>query len=293
MKKKLFCFCAIFVIYFSEAQESYNINGETITLKTEVDGHLDLLWNVIDNQYRYFIRTSDNTITELTNTRNDEGDYQEEYKTTLANATNGAISAAKVNLTLPSLITYIETYNKQQDAGFTSTHPKNKLDLRLAIFGGITNSPFVNNPDNAITPVFGAELEVAQDKEQPRHSGFLQLRHVFKDEDKFPYETTELSLGYRYRFFSNDKFNIFADVKAATLNISKATVVRVDEDDNPYLEDISETAFDVPFVFGLGVDFKISDRGFVTFGYNQLFAAFLDNQDNFSTDFTIGYRFKL
>lgn len=186
MKKKFLLICALFAFGFMEAQEPFTINGETLLLKTEVDGELDLLWNVIDNQYRYFIRTSDNTITELVNTRDENGDYTEEYKSALANATNGEIPSDKTNLTLPSLISYIESYNKQQDANFSSTHPRNKLALRLAIFGGISNSPFVKNPDNVTTPVFGAELEIIEDKEKPYHAGFLQLRHVFENKDDFP-----------------------------------------------------------------------------------------------------------
>ncbi|MEZ4793333.1 MAG: hypothetical protein R2783_07700 [Gelidibacter sp.] len=291
MKKILLLFLVLLSYNSIKAQETYTVNGETLQLKTEVDGQLDLLWNIIDNQYRYFIRTSDNTITELVNTRDDNDNYQEEYKTTLTNATSG-MSADKVNLTLPSLITFIEKYNKSKDLNFTSTHSKSKAQLRLSIFGGITNSPFVENPDNVITPVFGVELEVSEGRESPRHSGFLQLRHVLEDKDKFPYSTTELSLGYRFRFVKSRSFNLFADVKAATVNFSKANVVVIEGEDVTVKKE-SETAFDVPFIFGVGADIRVSECSFITIGYNQLFAAFLDNQGNFSTDITLGYKLKL
>ena len=202
------------------------------------------------------------------------------------------MSAEKVNLTLPSLISYIETYNKAQDVNFKSTHSKSKAQLRLLIFGGITNSPFVNNPENVKTPVFGAELEVSEGKESPRHSGFLQIRNVLEDKDKFQYSTTELSLGYRFRFIRSKGFNLFADVKAATVNFSKSTVP-IAENGVVSLQEISDTAFDVPFIFGVGADIRLSSRSFITLGYNQLFAAFLDNQVNFSTDVTIGYKLQL
>ncbi len=292
--KKFFLFLYFLFSYtLIHAQASYTVNGETLQLKTEVEGTLDLLWNIIDDEYRYFIRTSDNTITELVNTRDDNDNYNEQYKTTLANATSGAgNSTDKVNLTLPSLITYIEAYNKSQDANFKSTHFKSKAQLRLQVFGGITNSPFVNNPENIKTPVFGAELEVSEGKESPRHSGFIQIRHVLDDEESFPYSTTELSLGYRFRFIRSRGFNLFADVKVATVNISKG---RISESEGlvVYNKEATNTAFDVPFVFGIGADIRISNRSFITLGYNQLFAVLLDNQGNFSTDVTLGYKVQL
>lgn len=291
MKKILVLLCVLLSYTSLKAQETYTINGETLQLKTEVDGKLDLLWNIIDNQYRYFIRTSDNTLTELVNTKDNKDGYQEEYKTTLENATSG-MSATKVNLTLPSLISYLEAYNKSQDTNFTSTHSKSKAQLHLSVFGGFTNSPFVENPDNVIAPVFGAELEVSEGRESPRHSGFFQLRHGFENNEKFPYSTTELSLGYRFRFVRTKGFNLFADVKVATVNFSKSTV-EIAENGNVTIKEVSNTAFDVPFIFGIGADIRISDSSFLTIGYNQLFAAFLDNQGNFSTDVTVGYKIKL
>lgn len=292
MKKIVLLCCVLLSSAISQAQETYTVNGETLQLKTEVEGKLDLLWNIINDKYRYFIRTSDNSITELVNTRNDNDKYQEEYKTTLANATSkSGMSIAKVNLTLPSLITFIEAYNKIEDSSFMSTHPKSKAHLRLSIFGGISNSPFVTNPENVKTPVFGAELEVSGDKEPPRHSGFFQVRHVM-DNDEFPYSTTELSLGYRFRFIKARAFNLFGDVKVATVNFSKGLISVVDGG-VVITEEASETAFDVPFIFGVGADIRVSERSFITLGYNQLFAAFLDNQGNFSTDVTLGYKFKL
>lgn len=293
MKKIVLFLCVLFSYTSISAQETYTVNGETLQLKTEVDGTLDLLWNIIDNEYRYFLRTSDNTITELVNTRDDNNNYKEEYKTTLANATSGSgKSTDKVNLTLPSLITYIEAYNKSLDANFETTHFKSKAQLRLSVFGGITNSPFVNNPDNIKTPVFGAELEVSEGKESPRHSGFFQVRRVLEDEDQFPYSTTELSLGYRFRFIRSRAFNLFADVKAATVNISKG---RISESEGlvVYNRDAKRTAYDVPFIFGVGADIRISKYSFITLGYNQLFAVLLDNQGNFSTDITLGYKLQL
>ena len=288
MMKKLVLFFFAFLIYSSIiAQQTYNINGETIELKTEVDGKLDLLWNVIDNEYRYFLRTSDNIITELVNTRDNNDRYQEEYKMVLATATSGSgMSVEKVNLTLQGLRDFLDEYNKQNDTTYVSKNVRSKAQLRLLIFGGITNSPFVSNPENIKTPVFGVEFEVMEGKESPRHSGFLQIRHVLEDEEEFPYTTTEFSLGYRFRVIRSRAFNLFGDVKAATVNISKIYLPNTNQE-------LSDTAFDIPFIFGMGADIRVSKSSFITLGYNQLFAAFLDNEGNFSTDVTIGYKLQL
>ncbi len=291
MKKLLLILFLLFGYSSVIAQETYTVNGETLQLKTEIDGQLDLLWNIIDGKYRYFVRTADNNIKELINTKNDDNKYQEEYKTTLENLTSG-LSAAKVNLTLGSLRNYIDSYNRNSDTNYESQVSKSSVELRLGIFGGITNSPFISNDDNVKTGVFGAELEFLEGKTMPRHSGFLQVRHTLES-DELKYTTTELSLGYRFRVFNCEKFGFYGDVRLATLNFSKATVSFIDENDDLISEEVSTTAFDIPFTFGIGADFKITNNSYIFVGYNQLFAAFLDNQGNFSTDITLGYKFSL
>ena len=84
MKKLVFILCLLLSFMSLKAQETYTVDGETLQLKTEVDGNLDLLWNIIDGQYRYFVRTENGSIQELVNTKNpDTKKYQEQYKTTL------------------------------------------------------------------------------------------------------------------------------------------------------------------------------------------------------------------
>jgi hypothetical protein len=158
MKKIGLLLCLFLSISTLIAQETYIIKDETLQLKTEVDGKLDLLWNIIDGHYRYFVRTSENDITELVNTKNENRQYKEEYKTTLQNLTN--VPADKVNLTLTDLKAYIDTFNLSQDPDYQTSIYNAKLQLLLEVFGGITNSPFVNNPNNSISSQFGAELEL-------------------------------------------------------------------------------------------------------------------------------------
>lgn len=291
MKKLAFIICFLLSFSTLTAQETYTVNGETLQLKTQVEGQIDLLWNVIDNRYRYFIRTADGTITELKNTRNQNNDYQEEFKTVLKNSTSNTISTDDVNLTLSSLTHFFDTYNKSVDAQYILVEKEGTAELRLGVFGGISNSPFVKNPDNIKTPVIGAELEVLPSNNS-KHSGFLQLRSTFKNDD-FEYSTTEISLGYRFRIINCEKFGFYADTKFATVNFSKSKQAYLDENENLIVENLNETAFDVPFVFGIGAEYRVSENSLITFGYNQLFAAFIDNQGNFPVDFTLGYKLRL
>lgn len=278
-------FCLAFQLNYS--QETYTVNGETLELKTEIDGKLDLLWNVIDGKYRYFVKTEDGTITELKNTKDDNNDYQEEYKSTLSSLTNGN-STDKLKLTLYSLRNYIDSYNASVDTSYTSTSTKSNVQFRLGFSGGITNNPFVGNPDNTKTPLIGAELEIFEANVLPRHSGFLQARHAFENDD-FKYSTSELSLGYRFRFINKERFSIYGQVKLATINFSDFTFL----DENDMEVDSNETSFDIPFIFGVGSDIKVGNNSYITIIYGELFALLLDNQGNFSTDIAIGYKFNL
>jgi len=55
--KKLVCLLGFLVFStFAFSQETYTINGEELSLKTEVNGTLDLLWNNINGEFRYFVR---------------------------------------------------------------------------------------------------------------------------------------------------------------------------------------------------------------------------------------------
>lgn len=290
MKKIICILCFVFCISSLQAQESYTINGETLELKTEIEGRLDLLWNIIDSKYRYFVRTEDNAILELKNTKID-GKYQEEYKALLGDLTNNYASTKRLNLTLFSLKEYIDKYNSSVDSSYESNAGRNKLQFRLGVFGGITNSPFIDNPDNETTPLFGAEFEVLDQNRVSRHAVFMQFKHVLEYDD-IKYSTSELSLGYRFRVINKETFSLYANCKFATLNFASATVVR-EIDGNLITEDVNETAFDVPFILGIGADINITKNSYITLGFNELYALFLDSPENFSKNFTLGFKFNL
>ncbi|HUH27319.1 outer membrane beta-barrel protein [Gelidibacter sp.] len=291
MKKSILI--ALFLLNFSlvGAQETYTVDGKSVQLKTAAEGTLGLLWNIIDDHYRYFIKTQDNQLSELINTKNADNIYQEQYKSTLKDLTNNTMDVSKVKLKLPSLARFVDQYNRAVDPDYVSMNSKFKPDFHLGVFGGITNSPFVRNPQNEKSAVFGAEIEMLGGANN-RHSGYLQLRHM-AETDAFKYKTTELSLGYRYRFVQTSRFSLYGDAKFATLNFTKATITFTDDKDITKTEYLDETAFDLPLIIGLGADLKLSNSIYANLSYNQIFAVFFKNQGNFSSDITLGLKFKV
>ena len=287
MKKIILFILLCFAFQSNYSQDNYTVNGETLELKTEIDGNLDLLWNIIDGQYRYFIRTENGTITELVNTIDSNKNYLEEYKTTLSSLTNG-MSTDDLKLTTYSLRNFIDKYNSSVDTSYVLSSNESKVGFRLGFSAGITNNPFVGNPDNVKVLLIGSELEIFEASTMPKHSGFLQARHTF-DADDFNYSTNEFSLGYRYKIINKSCFSIYGQVKLVTLNFTGFTY----EDENNMQVSANETSFDVPFIFGIGSDIKVGNNSFITIIYGELFGIFLDNQGNFSTDISVGYKFNL
>ena len=286
----LLLFCTVSVSF---SQKQYNVDGESYKLKTEVKGPLDLLWNVIDGNYRYFVE-KDGRIQELTNTKGSSGSYQEEYINILKKFTgNTNIDSNKIKLTLPSLRDFVNQYNASVDNNYVISQDKIELKSRLGLFAGITNNPFVDNPDNLTSPLFGAELELYDDNIAKRHAAFLQFTHILEN-DKLKYSTSEIALGYRFRFIYSEKFNMHANLKLVTLSFSNSTLTYLDED---LMQEVSEeksaTSFDAPVIFGLGADLKVGKNSFVTFYYNEIFSLSLENQGNFSTNIALGYKVKL
>ena len=293
MRKILILVCFIALNYAALAQKTYTINNETLELKTEVNGTLDLLWNTFDGKFRYFLKDNNDAIHELVNTKNSNNNYLEEYKTVLNSLTNNRVSTEKVNLTLASLKTFINSYNASQDSSYT-VDEKAKLKTRLSVFGGLTNNLFVENLENKSVPFFGTEFEFFEQNKMPRHAGFLSLRHALEHDD-FKYSVTQFALGYRFRFINQPNFNIYGNAKLVTYSFTKSQLVYEDST-NPEMyitEDKKANGFDVPFIFGLGADIKINTNSFITLAYHDIVALFIDNQDNFPIDFAIGYKFNL
>ncbi|HLV15638.1 MAG TPA: hypothetical protein VKY41_10685 [Xanthomarina sp.] len=295
MKKLVFIFCLFLSFSSVHAQKSYTINGETLELKTEVEGNLDLLWNTIDRQYRYFVRTKDGSLKELVNTKNPETKkHQQEYKVLLKDLTQEyGLSPDDVKLTLSSLKDYINMYNSTSDLNF-NYEPRAKLQSRLGVFGGLTNQPFVENLNNTSVPFFGAEFEVYRDTKLRNHAGYFNLKTAL-DSDEFDYSSTQLGIGYRYRFINKTNFSVYGNLTFVTYSFYKGTM-RYDDPDTPgaYIyEKQSDSEMKAPFIFGLGGDIKVTKNGYITLAYDNLFALFSENQGNFPIDFAVGFKFNL
>ncbi|OIQ30053.1 MAG: hypothetical protein BM564_04620 [Bacteroidetes bacterium MedPE-SWsnd-G2] len=292
MKKEALLLFFLLCFTTNFAQKSYEVKNENLTLTEEISGALDLLWTTTNNEYRYFVKTSDNNISELLNTKTDNG-FQEEFKATLATLTEGSgVSVNNLKFTLFALAEFFKEYNAIVDATYSPENSKRKLHYNLGVFAGATNSPFVENPENSFAPTLGAELEVSENYDTSRHSGFLQLKQTF-EADKLDYQTFEIALAYRFKFINGSKFNLYGNLKLATVNFSSSTEVYLNENSELITNHKSESSFDVPMIFGIGADFKVGEKGYITLGYNELFALFFDNQGNFPVNLNLGYKFKL
>lgn len=272
----------LFLQNMTYSQEVAVIEGNEVPLIKAAEGEIDLLWCLYLRQTKFYVKTKEGTLIELNKT-NDPN-----FKSQLSQLTNGFGNPSDLKFKLHSLSDYINNYNASIDPDFKAYESPNKLKWQMAAMGGVSNNPFVTNNDNVLNAMLGLELEVSGNVPTSKHSGFLQLRQVFKN-DSFEYQTTELSLGYRYRFIRKENFNVFAQTKFATLNFSEATILNVENDEIM----IKDTAFDIPFIIGLGTDIRLGKHSYLTFIYGELFAVFVDNQGNFPLDFSVGYRFEL
>jgi hypothetical protein len=267
------------------SQENYTVNGTTYVLKTEVEGSLTLLWNVIDGNYRYFAK-KDNEIVELTNTRSN-GKFQEEYKQTLVRLTSdNPVDASKTNLTLGSLRNYFNEYNKKADPAYEAKTTSVELETRLGILGGISNNNSTTNPDNVFAPFLGAEFEVTDSDMLKRHALVLQFRYSFETAG-YDLTYSQFALNYRYKFIHTDRISVFGQVKLLTLTFAKLA-----EDNVEGLLNLKSTSLNTPVGLGLGLDYKLGN-GFLTFSVNDLVAPGYDTNGEFSIDLSIGYKFIL
>lgn len=292
MKKIIITTILCFFLQLTFAQQNYEVNGENLELTTIVEGDVDLFYTITNRSYRYFVRTKNDTFFELKNEKLADG-FSKEYISVLREvAPNSEISAEKVKLTTGSLKRYIDSHNKSSNINYNVKDNNLKVNFRLGIFGGITNHPLVEYlDDNGSYPQLAAELELFGDTDDPMHSGLLQVRNTFASADD--YKSLEFSLGYRFRFVRKSGFNLYAQTRFATVNSFSVNIIDTNPANNS--EDISrnETEFDVPFIFGIGTDIKISDHSYISILYDRFYAFGLDNNSNFPTDIMIGYKFKL
>lgn len=272
------------------SQQPYTVNGNTYTLKTEVEGSLTLLWNTIDGEYRYFSK-KENEILELKNTKR-EGSYQEEYKEVLRKQTADVnISTEKVNLTLPSLHKFFAAYNKLRNPNYTETTKNIDLQFRLGAYVGITNSVYTENIDNTLQGVGSLELEMIDVVKLRRHAMVLGFRHTFESSD-YKYSASQFSLNYRFKFIKTPKLDMFVNAKFASFTFFKKETVVIPFGGTAHIEKTSGNDFNAPLTFGIGADYKVGN-GYITFNYHDIVSLNVDSNKEFPIDFSLGYKFNL
>lgn len=272
------------------AQMTHTIDGKSYELTEEITGKASLFYVISEGEYRYFIK-KDDSLTELSNTKDENGKYQSEYKEILSILTADAgMDISKVNLTLGSLRTYIDNYNKASDIDYRLQAERPETKARLGIFGGVSNNPFVRNPNNTIVPIFGAEAEV-YDAKRSRHSLGVLFKQSLKADD-FKYSSSQFGLFYRFRVINKESFSIYPQATFATYTFSKSeTTTTIGT--TTTLTKSSGSALDAPIILGLGADIKLGN-GYITLSANELFALInFDNQGNTPVDLRLGYKFNL
>ena len=283
---------ALFLSATSHAQITHSVDGKEVQLTEEITGNASLFHTVIDGQFRYFIR-KDDTITELTNTKDENGTYQGEYKEILSILTaDAAMAVADVNLTLDSLRTFIDQYNKKSDIDYRLQAERPKAKARLGAFAGMSNNPFVSNPDNTFVPVFGAEIEVFDEK-RTRHSIALGFKQSLKSDD-FKYSSSQFGIHYRFRILSKESFSLYPQVTLATYTFSSIEYTTIDSGTGiDITHKDSGSALDAPVILGLGADIKLGN-GYITLSANELAALVnFENQGNTPIDIRLGYKLNL
>jgi len=275
---------------FSFAQMTHTIDGKSYELTESIAGKASLFYVIADGKYLYFIK-KEGSLTELTNTKGENGKYQEEYKEVLSILTaDAAVDITTINLTLGSLKTYVDTYNKASDIDYRLQAERPVTKARLGAFGGMSNNPFVNNPNNTLVPVFGVEAEL-YDEKRTRHSLGLQFKQSLKADD-FKYFSSQFGLFYRFRVINKESFSIYPQAIFATYTYSESETSII-TGGLTTVSKSSGSAFDAPIILGLGADIKLGN-GFITLSANESFALInFENQGNTPLDLRLGYKFNM
>lgn len=295
--KHLLSYSLIVLLLFTThlfAQKTYTVDGNTLELKTEVEGPMTLLWNITDGNYRYYILKSD-AITELKNSEVD-GDYQEEYKMELQKqVSDSPIAVDKVKFTTASLRDFVNDYNKSKDPNYTVEENKFKLKTRLGAFVGISNSVYSANPDNIMLPTMGVDFEIVDNNLLKRHSLVIRFKQTFENSD-YKYSASQFSLNYRFKFVKKEKLDVFINTKIAGYNYINEPLF--DENGMPKLDENSEiiidneNSFTALLNFGIGADYALGN-GYLTFMYNDFVSIIQNSNSEFPLDFSLGYKFNL
>jgi len=218
--KRLFLLGLLLLASFTICAQtaSYTVNGQNLDLRTDVEGAITLLWNTIDQEYRYFIKKGD-AITELINEKIDDK-FTDSYKKQLNTLTSDfPINTDKTKLTIASLRQFVNIYNAKADPNYVPNSTVVKPTYRLGGFVGLTNSIFTENPANISNPQIGIDFEILDAIALPRHSVVIQYKQTLAS-DEFDFSSAQFSLNYRFKFIKSEKIDVFLNTKIATYTFS-------------------------------------------------------------------------
>jgi hypothetical protein len=294
MKHFILLFFLFHLISTTAQTKSYTIDNQSYELKTEVEGPISLLWNIIDKEYRYFAKKGD-VIVALTNTKI-QGKFQEEYKAQLVKLTS-VVNMDKeridrIRLTLSNLRRFFNDYNKKVDPEYIAKKLQSDLEYRLGFFGGITNSVFRTDLSNSleykkiIRSQFIIDFELYDRVALPSHGVALQYRHTFFRGD-LGKNDHQFSVNHRFKFIKTPMFQVYLNTKIVTYSIFRRDFLGPGFTD-PSL--ITVTNLQSPFIFGFGTDIKLK-RGYLSLNYNDAYSFLIDSRDDFPVDISAGYRF--
>lgn len=284
-----------FLLFFSlclTAQTStFTVHETTLELRTDVEGALTLLWNSIDQEYRYFIKKSD-VIVELTNEKIDNK-YTDSYREQLNTLTaDFPVNTDKTKLTLASLRKLVNTYNAKADPNYTIISTVVIPELRLGGFVGSTNNVFTDNFENISNFQFGVDFEILDKTALPRHSVVVQYKQTLSSDD-YDFSSSQFSLNYRFKFIKSDRIDVFLNTKLATYTFSSRGSFETIEDGVTVLvEEDRGNNFQGPILFGLGADIALG-KGFLMLNYHDAYSFTLDDNGEFPVDWSLGYKFLL
>ena len=154
----------------------------------------------------------------------------------------------------------------------------------------MSNNPFVTNPNNTFVPIFGAEVEI-YDEKRSRHSlGLLFKQSLAADDIK--YSSSQFGLFYRFRVINKASFSIYPQATFATYTFSKTEITYIDNGATVVTKS-SGSALDAPIILGLGADIKLGN-GYITLSANELIALInFENKGNTPLDLRLGYKFNM
>ena len=271
-------------------QEVFIIEGDTLKLKREVKGSLNLYYSDENRDFRYFVQKGQRMM-EL---KEEKTDGVPRYKLQLEDLTRDApMDVMDVKFELYSLKHFTNIYNAKVQEDYDYNASTENVRMRIGLFTGLSNNKYTDNPDNVISPVIGLGFEIYDPNLAPRHSAFLHLRQSFKRDD-FRYTSTQLSVNYRFKVIRLPKMDFHINAELANLMFSSSEIEIIN--DAGEITDIREDSgfsFTAPLSFGIGSDIKITENGYLILGYNDIVSVVLDGNGNFPIDFTIGYKYNL